>query len=793
MRNNGYSFLYTDDCRDTRKSIPFFIEQSMAIPKTIVLPSGVEVPSYCRSVLKGDMQLIKEKACQPKKINFASNKKPRCLLHYGLLADVPSERKYRNLKKLVDLGADREQRDEHGRTPLHFAVLLGDTKAVDVLLEAGCDIRAKCHGNNLMHLATISGDPDMFHKVRKLGFDPQELTEYGFTSVHLAACYNHHQMIPLLKSCSLDVNRHSELLEKSPVKLSILPLGFESFKHYVLQNVYRKLSRTAIESQIDFLHKSNEETRQFMLTLLFSNRTNVVGVHPLVLATKFGFVPVVKALVNNGADANCVTSFGKTPLSLAAFNGQMELVEYYFQKLNALDNALATSTLRKSVVSATSVGAVDVVGYIIRKSGNIFKLLSFPNSDSELSLIDVAVIMNQPEILQFVLKMDLKGFIERSKYSKEPNFLLHWSSVGGCLLTTLSKNVPQFASLFEVTEECQLAVMSTILDLPGCDPLQIVPSTRCSNVDMAILLSQPYALDVILCHLKKHNVILPSHSTISIPDHIQSLPLPHLCVRSVEVIQTLLAELPDNTLQNTPDTILHAAYLVISQTIFSTFDVLLKHGYGVNCLDSLGLTCLDYALAIGNVELQQFLYSRGAMLARDLDYNKQLKDENEKHIHMVAQLKDEKMKLVEEKKELMVENQELKSQNEYLSKIMTDSLKQGLLLSPFLNPAPSPPSGPFNEIGLDEGTLLDDEDIQLMAAKWQDIGTCLGLKLPILDNIKADHSRSCEQACREMLTRWCKRESRTGDKPRTLNVILEALVRCGCEEYATELKEKHKL
>ena len=237
-----------------------------------------------------------------------------------------------------------------------------------------------------------------------------------------------------------------------------------------------------------------------------------------------------------------------------------------------------------------------------------------------------------------------------------------------------------------------------------------------------------------------------------------------------------LVELPGNAVPNTTATILHAGCLVVSQNIYSTFEVLLKHGYSVNCLDSSNLTCLDYALTIKNVKLQQFLRSHGAMLAGDLHDKERLKDENEK---------------------LIIDNRELRSQNEDLSRSMTAIFE---LVSPLLpslfSPGSNPPSSvPFidNEIRLDEGTLLDDEDVQLMVAKWLDIGTCLGLKLPILDNIKADHPHSCEQACREMLTRWCKCESRTGDKPRTLDVILKALVQCGCEEYAKELTEKHKL
>ena len=62
----------------------------------------------------------------------------------------------------------------------------------------------------------------------------------------------------------------------------------------------------------------------------YCNHTNVIGAHSLMLATVFGFVPVVKELVENGADIDCVSPSGNTPLSLAARNGQLELVQFYF-------------------------------------------------------------------------------------------------------------------------------------------------------------------------------------------------------------------------------------------------------------------------------------------------------------------------------------------------------------------------------------------------------------------------------------------------------------------------------
>ena len=285
----------------------FFVAQSFL--------SRPSIPSYCQGVLDGDIQLMTGKQAEGKDINETESGNPRCLLHYGILAKISDEKRYSNLKKLVDLGADREQCDEHGRTPLHLAVLLGDTKAVDVLLEAGCDTTAKCHGNNLMHLATISGDPDMFQKVRKLGFDPQKLTEYGFTSVHLAACYNQHQMVPLLKSCGLDVNKRSEILvDLNPFRQAIMPVGGPCFQSYTLQ-ISKGITRTIVKSIINRAISGNSNVTQdrFLHGMKKSKHSvptesNSSGNPPLAVATRLGFVQSVKALVNNGANPLCVDS-----------------------------------------------------------------------------------------------------------------------------------------------------------------------------------------------------------------------------------------------------------------------------------------------------------------------------------------------------------------------------------------------------------------------------------------------------------------------------------------------------
>ena len=818
-----YYPLCTESCDDTSyKPLQFFITQSMPIPETTVLPSGVEVPSYCCSVLKGDMQLIEKARSEKKDINVTSNNTPRYLLHYGVLAEVPEEERYRNLKKLVDLGADREQRDEHGRTPLHLAVLLGDTKAVDVLLETGCDITAKCHGNNLMHLATISGDPDMFHKVREVGFDPQELTEYGFTSVHLAACYNHHQMIPLLKRCGVDVNQRNEIVAgTSPFNRAIMPVGGPYYLLYALKDLQGR-ARTLVEMRITYAFSDLTTFQNEFLHSLIRHNSNVaenkpIGDPPLFVATHLGFVQCVVALVNNGADPLCVDSKGESLLHLASIMGHLELVKYLFEQRKSRGISIEEST----IMSALILGAANTVEFLVEISSANF-VLCIPDSPfSPMSLVDFAALVNQPEILQFALTTECKSHTNRPR---EANYLLVFSIFGSWFLNILSKAAP----VFQVTEERQRAVLSAILDMPGCNPMDIMPITNVRAVDIAVVFHQSTALSVILDHVK-----MPKFLSYYPTSPILSLPMLHLCVYSSVWLQQWLRT----------DEELNILSLVDPNVdeIHNTCDVLLKHGYDINVVDFNGATCLDYAMQVAEPVMESYLRSRGALTGEQLkaEIHKLELAEN------MARLKDDKMKLVEEKKGLMVENQKLRLQKEDLSKKMDLVLKQLSPLFSFFNPGSSPstqpvatpspsvtnpspavivstqlstlpvttlsPSVPVGMMSppvpdttptdprLTTPTIhqLNQIIIRQVAVDWYSVGLHLEIDVPTLKIIEADvYPPSVEKCCRTMFTRWLSHDEGTGGAPRLWRTVLKALKDVGyntlVEDVERELFEQNQ-
>ena len=757
--------LYTESNMDSYKPLKVFISQSMPIPETTILPTGVEVPSYCRSVLKGDIQLIEKARGQKKKINVTSNKKPRCLLHYGMLAEVPEEERYRNLKKLVDLGADREQRDEHGRTPLHLAVLLGDTKAVDVLLEAGCDTTAKCHGNNLMQLATISGDPDMFQKVRELGFDPCSPTEYGFTTVHLAALYNQHQLIPLLKRYGVDVNRCSDA-ETTALHLqqAVMMLDSTTFRSYVLQNLQSQATRTAITCVLDYY---GDVEAQRLVQKLLKFEDHDAKLHPLICATMLGFSHTVKALVDFGADTACLYA-NLSPLHWSAAIGHLELVKYFFPKCQG-ESSEHMLLLSLPVIS----GAADVVKFLVENNKEKKLVRDTPDSEFDSpTLVDIAAILNQPEIMMFALELEHKGVLEKSNLCKEPNNILLMFLLFAPVINFLTKRIPALAPVLAATKERQSQVVSAIVDTPGCDPLKAISTedeVALTLLDVSIFLCQPVAVDVILNNLKQRKVIPPRHTAISKPSFQGFLPFFHICVLSPYYIAFVLKEnLPLN-------------YIV--DDLISTFDTLKKHGYDKNMLDDKGRTCLDYAVALELTGIVDFLRSRGACTSGEA-LQKTKKE--------VEHLKDAKKKISGDRQMLEVENKKLKSELQVLVSKLTGFHASA---EKFWSDIRSEYSAQKPSIELDDGMILSRGDIQLMAAYWDKVAIHLGIESHIIDIIKRDHPSNCEQACCDMLKRWHNREESTGpdDKPRILNDLLKALKACGLEDYAERIKKRHSI
>jgi ribA/ribD-fused uncharacterized protein len=89
------------------------------------------------------------------------------------------------LRWLLDRGADIDQRDEDGDTPLLTAARSGRAGAVSTLIALGADVRLRNHrGDGLLH---AGGDSDCISELLRHGLPVDEPNADGRTPLHLAA------------------------------------------------------------------------------------------------------------------------------------------------------------------------------------------------------------------------------------------------------------------------------------------------------------------------------------------------------------------------------------------------------------------------------------------------------------------------------------------------------------------------------------------------------------------------------------------------------------------------------
>lgn len=155
-------------------------------------------------IVKYLLLLICYKDC--KSILNLQNTSGKTPLHYAILQNQPEV-----TKALLMLGADPNQPDEGGFSPLHLAVKIPDAGAcVDALLSSeSTDIRA-CNdvGWSALHLAAEAGSYNAVRSLVRAGADVNSIDKScGRTALHIAVEGGHKAIVEfLLKKTDISVN-----------------------------------------------------------------------------------------------------------------------------------------------------------------------------------------------------------------------------------------------------------------------------------------------------------------------------------------------------------------------------------------------------------------------------------------------------------------------------------------------------------------------------------------------------------------------------------------------------------
>lgn len=189
------------------------------------------------------------------------------------------------VKLLIERGADLKERSRGGTfSPYLFAVRGGHVAAATTLLDAGADVNETMpDGTSALVLAVINAHYEMASALLHRGADPKADGQ-GWTALHQIAWSRRH-------------NAGFNL--PGPVATG----GVDSLD----------LVRTLVARGADVNARQTKEPRDGNRNML-----NRLGATPFLLAAKSNDVPLMRVLLESGADPGITTNNGTTPLMAAA-------------------------------------------------------------------------------------------------------------------------------------------------------------------------------------------------------------------------------------------------------------------------------------------------------------------------------------------------------------------------------------------------------------------------------------------------------------------------------------------
>ncbi|KAH0498228.1 hypothetical protein TgHK011_005494 [Trichoderma gracile] len=318
----------------------------------------------------------------------------------ALIHACNSSRKMDFTKRLLDHGADVNLMDSQCQSALYVATRDSEGELAKLLVEKGADVNA-LSSDKLTPLYYAVPDADTVKLLLEKGADPNKSNKGGFSCLMYAAWFNHSETAELLLEHGAEIEETYEQDDASEGRTSVYFAVVENAKDAirVLAEHGANLKHVAADGVPLIHHAALLDTLPVLLEYplrIDLNQRDGDGYAPL---HKFD-VPEhhVKLLVNAGADINLQdTKRGDTPLTIAAYRGMLERVQYLLKR--GADIHLGSRCDGAAVHQAARYSYPDVLEYLVENGANVNQVVTYGIAGTPLQAACLAYVGDSERIV----------------------------------------------------------------------------------------------------------------------------------------------------------------------------------------------------------------------------------------------------------------------------------------------------------------------------------------------------------------------------------------------------------
>jgi ankyrin repeat protein len=233
-----------------------------------------------------------------------------------------------DVRRVVELGADKDARDDKNQTPLHVAIAKGNLAVARAVIDLGANIEARTlDGWTPLAAAARYGHAEIVVALAQRGADKEARNSDGWTPLAIAARYGH--AVAAETIIRLGANKEAETSDGwTPLVLAARYGNTRVVETLIKLGVCADATTSRGWLPLFQAASEGEEGTTRMLIKHGANTEvkNLAGRTPLHGAASKGATAVVKALVELKADKEARDNFNGTPLHWAAAGGHTETV-----------------------------------------------------------------------------------------------------------------------------------------------------------------------------------------------------------------------------------------------------------------------------------------------------------------------------------------------------------------------------------------------------------------------------------------------------------------------------------